>query len=30
MGRHSRAVRVVALLVDRRIETNLKDPKKAG
>jgi hypothetical protein len=30
MGRHSWAVRVVALLVDRRIETNLKDSKKVG
>jgi IS5 family transposase len=30
MGRHSRAVRVVALLVDRRIEANLKNAKKTG
>jgi hypothetical protein len=30
MGRHSRAVRVVALLVDRRIEANLRNAKKAG
>lgn len=30
MGRHSRAVRVVALLVDRRMEANLNNPKKAG
>jgi hypothetical protein len=30
MGRHSRVVRVVALLVDRRIESNLKNPKKVG
>jgi DDE superfamily endonuclease/Helix-turn-helix of DDE superfamily endonuclease len=30
MGRHSRAVRVVALLVDRRIEANLDNPKKTG
>jgi DDE superfamily endonuclease/Helix-turn-helix of DDE superfamily endonuclease len=30
MGRHSRAVRAVALLVDRRIETNLKGSKEAG
>lgn len=30
MGRHSRAVRVVALLVDRRSEANLKNTKKAG
>jgi hypothetical protein len=30
MGRHSRAVRAAALLVDRRIEANLKDAKKVG
>jgi hypothetical protein len=30
MGRHSRAVRVVALLVDRRIEANLNNHKKTG
>jgi hypothetical protein len=30
MGRHGTAVRVVALLVDRRIEANLKNPKKVG
>ena len=30
LGRHSRAVRAVALLVDRRIEANLKGPKKVG
>jgi hypothetical protein len=30
LGRHSRAVRAVALLVDRRIEANLKSPKKVG
>ena len=30
MGRHSRAVRVAALLVDRRIEANLNNPKKTG
>jgi DDE superfamily endonuclease/Helix-turn-helix of DDE superfamily endonuclease len=30
MGRHSRAVRVAALLVDRRIEADLREAKKAG
>jgi hypothetical protein len=30
MGRHTRAVRVVALLVDRRIEANLRGAGKAG
>jgi hypothetical protein len=30
MGRHSRAVRLAALLVDRRIETNLTNAKKTG
>jgi hypothetical protein len=30
MGRHSRAVRVAALLVDRRIEANRMSPKKIG